>query len=160
MDVIEGLIAGHREVGERKDVIEKLAKNINNDALFWEDAFKVMSFMDIEGRKHFEFEEKVLFPVARKVFPEAKLALLAELESDHKLILEKIDTLRVNVKQHPAMPSKTAREALSTLAGEIMESIILHAHKEDIALFPLVNQLFKTEDYSELEENYYKFIGV
>ena len=84
MDVIEGLIAGHRDVGERRDVMEKLAKNINNDALFWEDAFKIMKFMDTEARKHFAIEEKVLFPVARKVFPPAKLALFTELEADHK----------------------------------------------------------------------------
>lgn len=160
MDVIEGLIAGHRDVGERKDVMEKLAKNINNDALFWEDAFKVMTFLDIEARKHFAIEEKVLFPVAEKVFPQAKLALLAELESDHAEILGKIGALGAKIKEHPAAPSKTEREGLSLRAGEIMEAILLHAHKEDVALFPMVKQFFKAGDYTELEENYYKFIGV
>jgi hemerythrin-like domain-containing protein len=160
MDVIESLIAGHREVAERKDVMQKLARNINDDAFFWDDAFKVVRFFNVEVKKHFQIEEKVLFPAMKRICPPEHCGIIEEIEAEHAPILEQVDKLEKIAEKHSASPGKQTREELAGTAGKIMEMTILHAHKEDTILFPLIKKWFKSENYEELEENYYKYIGV
>lgn len=160
MDVIESLVAGHRDVAERKDLMQKLAKNINDDAFFWEDAFKVVNFFNREVRKHFEIEEKVLFPVMKKLCPKESCGRIDEIQAEHIPILAQISKLEKIASEHASSPDKKTRERLAETAGNIMELIILHAHREDAELFPLIKKWFKSGDYAELEENYYRLIGV
>lgn len=160
MDVIESLVAGHRDMAERKDIMQKLARNLNDDAFFWDDAFKVVNFFDTEVKKHFEIEEKVLFPVIMKLCPKESCGRIAEIAAEHAPIIKQVEELERIARSHASSPDKNSREKLAKTAGNILELVIMHAHHEDSELFPLIKKWFKSGDYAELEENYYRLIGV
>ena len=56
MDVIEKLIAGHREVREEIDILNKLVKMSNSDAFAWDDVFKISNFFEKEVKEYFRLE--------------------------------------------------------------------------------------------------------
>lgn len=159
MDVIEHLIAGHREVFEKKDFLDKLAAGINNDAFFWDNAPKVANFFDVEVRKHFEIEEKVLFPLLREVFPGDKRGIVDNIELEHEPILRKVNELVNAAKEHSISATKVTRVQMAEISGSLLEMLVPHAHKEDVELFPLIKKHFKPESFERLEQLYFKYIG-
>ncbi|MFH1368501.1 MAG: hemerythrin domain-containing protein [Elusimicrobiota bacterium] len=160
MDVIENLIAGHREVFEKKDLLAKLAASINNDAFFWDNVPKIQVFFNKEVKQHFELEEKVLFPEMKKIVPKEDQGKIAEIENEHKPILEIIAQLDGAMEEHSKNPNKSTRERVADVAGRLMEKLIPHAQKEDAELFPMVRKYFKAGNFIKLEAAYFKFLGV
>lgn len=160
MDIIEDLIAGHREVRERKDMLKKLAANINNDAFFWDNTHKIMNFFDNELVRHFELEERVLFPVLKNALPDDKKCVVDETIREHGPINQKLAGLKTLIRDLGIKADKGSRERITTVSGDLLESLILHAYKEDSDIFPLVKQHFTREHFIMMEELYFKFIGV
>lgn len=160
MDVIEKLIAGHREVREEIDILNKLVKMSNSDAFAWDDVFKISNFFEKEVKEHFRLEEIVLFPVMKNVLPLSEQNILTEIKDDHKPILEKFDDFKKMAERHKKISSKNSREDFVNSSKAIIDSFIPHAKKEDIKLFPLVRKYFRAENYKQLEEMYFKFLKV
>lgn len=156
MDVIESLIVGHRDVFEKKDLLAKLAKNINNDAFFWDNAPKVWDFFNKEVSRHFMVEEKALFPVLKKVIPPEAKKTLEKIEDEHGPILEKVKELKAALVKHQEGSTKSTREELTRIAGDLIGALVPHAQAEDEKIFPLIKKYFKTEHYAMLEEEYIK----
>ncbi len=158
MDVIEKLIAGHREVREREDFARKLFAAIDNEAFFWDNALQVEGFFAKEIKEHFEIEEQVLFPLLHKILPQDKLAALDGIEKEHAPIMARFAEFEQIVKQHTRFPSKSTREYFVKVCGEMLELVSAHAHREDRELFSLLRSVFGSAHYKELEEAYFAYI--
>ena len=117
MDVIEKLIAGHREAKEEIDILDKLVKMSNSDAFAWDNVFKISDFFEKEVREHFRLEEIVLFPVMKNVLPGAEQNILAEITDEHKPILWKFDDFKKMAERHKKISSKNSREDFVSSCG-------------------------------------------
>ena len=160
MDVIEKLIAGHRDVFEKRDILSKLIKALDTDAFFWDKADKVSFFFKKEIREHFAMEERVLFPVLKKILAGKDIETLSEIETEHVSIIKKLDGFNIVSDNHQRYASKVTREHLIRSAFELIEVISAHAEKEDKRLFPLIKEKLGAENRRELEELYFKFLKV
>ena len=160
MDVVERIIAGHRLVDEKKDILKKLVKMLDNDAFFWDNAVKIEYFFKIEVREHFVMEEKVLFPVMKKVLKAQEREVLKEIELEHGPIILKLTEFQAISGSHLRYASKATREPMVKAACELIEMIMAHAKKEDKHLFPLIRERFDPENYTQLEDLYFKFLKV
>jgi hemerythrin-like domain-containing protein len=160
MDVIEKLIAGHIEVRERLDFLNKLIQMSKADAFAWDDVFKISNFFKTEVIDHFHLEERVLCPVMRKVLPSDDQIILDEIEAEHKPILRLMEKFKTISEKHSKLFSKETREQFVKISKEIIEILIPHAKKEDEKLFPLVKKYFRSEDYKQLEDLYFKYLKV
>lgn len=160
MEVIEKLIAGHVIVKEKTTILKKLILMSEIDQFLWENVLKLNDFFDKEVTQHFLIEENVLFPIMKKVLPEEGLNILREIEEEHKPILEKLDAFKKMVIPKLNFDSKNLREKLVNVCEGVLYSLIPHAEKEDEKLFPLVKRYFSSENYRELEDKYFKYLGV
>lgn len=160
MDVIEKLIAGHRETKEEVDLLDKLVKMSNSDAFAWDDVFKISEFFEKEVKEHFRLEEVVLFPVMKNILHGSEQNILTEITDEHKPILGKFDNFKKMAERHKKISSKNSREDFVSSSRAIIDSLIPHAKKEDVKLFPLVRKYFRAENYKQLEEMYFKYLKV
>ncbi len=160
MDIIEKIVAGHRGISEKRDILSKLVRSLDSDAFFWDKAEEISTFFQKEVREHFAMEEAVLFPVLKKVLTAAELAIFKQIEAEHAPILQKLNGFKVVAENHKRYPSKITREQMIKSAFEIIEAISAHASKEDENLFPLVKVKFRSEDLREMEGLYFKFLKV
>lgn len=160
MDIIEKLIAGHRGLSEKRDILSKLVKALDSDAFFWDRAEDISSFFSKEVREHFSIEEKVLFPVLKKALTGKESESLKEIEAEHAPILIKLNGFQIVAENHRRYASKATRDNLIKSAFEIIEDIAAHAAKEDECLFPLVKEKFHAEELREMENLYFKFIKI
>ncbi|MBN1383454.1 MAG: hemerythrin domain-containing protein [Elusimicrobia bacterium] len=160
MDVIEKLVAQHTGIKEQLDILNKLIRMIDSDAFIWDNVVKVSDFFNREARQHFILEERVLFPVLKKVLPQDKQKILTEIELEHRPILDKLVEFEKIAKKHSKLQSYDSRENFIKTSHDIIESLISHAKKEDEKLFPLIKSLFKPENYREFEDLYFKYLEV
>ncbi|OGS39296.1 MAG: hypothetical protein A2551_06980 [Elusimicrobia bacterium RIFOXYD2_FULL_34_30] len=160
MDIIEKLIAGHHEVKERVDILSKVVKTLDSDAFIWDNVLKISSFFDKEVKEHFKLEEKVLFPIMKKVLPKEKQEILKEIELEHKPILKMLEEFKKIAEKHSNLSSRLIRENFIAISHDIIENLIAHARKEDENLFPLIKIYFSKENYKELEDAYFKYLKV
>jgi len=160
MDVIEKIVAGHRHIFEKKDLLSKLIAALDSDAFFWDKAPKIVFFFKKEIREHIEMEEKVLFPVLKKALDADGLEALREIELEHNPILKRIDAFNILAENHVLFSSKASREPMVEAACGLIEVIAAHAGKEDKLLFPLIKDALRPEHRRELEALYFSFIQV
>ena len=160
MDIIEKLVAGHRGLSEKRDILSKLVKALDTDAFFWDRAEEISVFFKKEVREHFAIEEKVLFPVLKKTLTGKELEYLKEIETEHAPILIKLNGFQIVAENHRRYASKATRENMIKSAFEIIEAITDHAAKEDKHLLPLVKEKFHAEETREMENLYFKFIKI
>jgi len=160
MDVIEKIIAGHRVVFEKRNMLTDLVKMLDNDPFFWDKAEDITRFFKKEIREHIAMEEKILFPVFKKSLSGAELDILIEIETEHKPIINRLDGFNVIAENHRLYPSKATREHMVESACGIIETISSHAQKEDEKLFPYIKESFREEHLRELEDLYFRFMKI
>jgi hemerythrin-like domain-containing protein len=159
MDIIEQMVAGHRDIREREDFLQKLALMDDDGPAFWNDVSNVSHFFNIEVRRHIELEEKVLFPVLRSLLPAFQGEMIDVFVKEHRPLLEAIVKFDTAAQGHLGNPSSCSRQEVLRLASSVIELVLPHASSEDEILFKLVRTHFRTEDYRHLETLYYRFIG-
>lgn len=160
MDIVELIVAGHRHLDEKRDLLSKLLKMLDNDAFFWDKAEKIDFFFRKEVQEHFAMEEKVLFPVMKKVLKGCEIETLEAIELEHGPILKNLAELKAVADSHLRFASKATREPMVKAAFELVELIAAHAKKEDERLFPLIKERFNPVDFSELETLYFSYLKV
>ena len=108
---------------------------------------KMSLFIDEYVISHFEFEEKEVFGTVLERGSRLEKHLIRELQMEHTWLLDKLDGLRDALKHmrtagdgDAAYTRKTLRGIMQSLV-ELNEEVIIHAHKEDEQLFPLLRKL-------------------
>lgn len=109
----------------------------------WVAAYEeIDSLIDGKIAAHFAVEEERIFPAVAQAFPTPKiLACIAELEADHKVLLEKVHQIDIFSEYKPSAqgPNKVLNEMLLDLFSEFGR----HAVRED-KLFAEINRLLNT----------------
>ncbi len=160
MDAIAKLIAGHRDIREREDLVKKLVTMIDVDAFFWDNAIKVSRFFEVEILNHLDLEEKVLFPVMRGRFSAEKCAIIDELEKEHVILRGKIGAFAALARGIDCSAQSLTRQEIVKYSKEILDIALPHGKREDDELLALITVLFQPEDFRTLETRYFNFLGV
>jgi len=99
-----------------------------------------------EVARHFEFEERELFPRLAAAGEGDIAALLAE---EHGTIRQAAATFAADLKSAAGVPP-----ALRALALELAERLVAHVQKEEMALLPALEDLLDEETDRELSLAY------
>ena len=108
----------------------------------------LLSAIEVEVARHFEFEERDLFPRLEEAGDGDLAALLNE---EHVTIRAVAQPLADLLRQTPAAGLTPQQwQTLKTLALEFSERLGSHAQKEDGALLPVLEQLLDEDTDREL----------
>ncbi len=132
------LLALHLQQGEKF-----LVKTVSYDPI--DQAREIVDFYNLHLAEHFEIEERVLFPSARRFVP-ATAALLDGLTEEHRRLAQMIDEFR---KEEFKDIGRKLREF-----GALLEE---HISKEDERLFPLFDRHAPAAAFVEIEKQIQKF---
>ncbi len=89
---------------------------------------------------HFKFEEEEIFPTILEKGTDEEKKLVKDLQQDHDLVLKKLNQFKeVSSKCNSESDKGQIDEAIN-LSKDIMQLIMDHAQKEDMALFPLLKK--------------------
>ena len=122
------------------------------DTVWPELARAVAAALETEVTRHFAFEEERLFPRLREGGADDMATLLAE---EHVVILEvagRVDSLLRRAGSSGLDPA--GWQALRVGGRELCERLAAHAHKEDSALLPLLDELLDEDLDRELFYGY------
>ncbi len=139
---LEHLVACHRRIEERLDMLERAGGHLENepaDALEAIDA--CLRFFDSNGVLHTADEERSLFPRLRPRLTAEELALLGELEQQHR----EADALYADLKAVVADLRKSPRdrgpiERYRSLAARLTELYRAHISFEDRELIRIAKR--------------------
>lgn len=109
---------------------------------------KIGQAMEQEVWRHFEFEERALWPLLRDA-GDGDLAVL--LDEEHEVIRDVAETLASGIATGLAGKlDRAAWQRLKTAALEFSERLVSHAQKEDLSLLPALDNLLTPEQDSEM----------
>ena len=118
------------------------------DAAWVSFARTLLGAIEVEVARHFEFEERDLFPRLEEAGDGDLVALLNE---EHTTIREVAQPLAALLRQTLAAGLQDAQwQGMKTLALEFSERLGSHAQKEDGALLPLLEHLLDEDTDREL----------
>lgn len=109
---------------------------------------KIKLAMEHEVWRHFNFEEKSLWPLLNES-GDGDLAVL--LDEEHEVIRDVAEALTSGIAQAQAgQLAPAAWQNLKTAALEFAERLVSHAQKEDLSLLPVLDNLLTPEQDNEL----------
>jgi len=108
----------------------------------------MLSAIELEVARHFEFEERELFPRLQEVGDGDLAALLNEEHDTIRAVAQPIAALLRQALAGGLQPQQW--QTLKTLALEFSERLGSHAQKEDGALLPLLDNLLDEDTDREL----------
>lgn len=103
----------------------------------------VLAAIDVEVARHFDFEERELFPRLEQSGDGDLAALLAEEHVTIRAVAQRLAELLRDALGGGLAPPQW--QTLKTLALEFSERLAAHAQKEDGALLPVLEQLLDEE---------------
>lgn len=90
---------------------------------------------------HFEFEEKEIFPLVLAVSSSEEKHFIRELQQEHIRILDKLDQFNELIVKSGFHPEEKQKNELLELSNEIIKMVLDHARKEDLKLFPILENI-------------------
>jgi iron-sulfur cluster repair protein YtfE (RIC family) len=122
------------------------------DANWLAFARAVLGALEVEVARHFEFEERELFPRLQAAGDGELAALLLE---EHETIRAAATPLAERLRASLAGSAQAADwQAMKTLGLELAERLVSHAQKEDGALLPVLEDLLDEDTDRELFSAY------
>jgi len=119
-----------------------------DDAQWAAFARTLLSAIEVEVARHFEFEERDLFPRLEEAGDGDLAALLIE---EHVTIVAVAQRLATMLRQSVAIALEPAQwQEMKTLALEFSERLGSHAQKEDGALLPVLENLLDEDTDRDL----------
>jgi len=129
----------HDEFSEELALLQKALPYIYEDKSF-DDARKVMEFLEENIAEHFQIEEHQLFSVALVIGDLMIKKLVRELQKEHIDMLGEMDMIKeIILKLGFDIKRKEVRDEFVRISKNILDMIILHARKEDEQLFPFLS---------------------
>ncbi len=101
------------------------------------------TYLESEVMHHFTLEEQALFPPLARHLGTTQ-GPLAVMEAEHAEFRALLQGLTAAVRA-------AAHGAQRAIAGEIIELLRAHIHKEDHVLFPMAEQLLNGEEIAEVD---------
>ena len=108
--------------------------------------------MDSETWRHFDFEENHLFTFLQSIGDQAIGDLLTEEHAAMRPIGKELAAL--SRKAQASGFDAASWQQFQRMAGEMVERMLAHVQKEEMALLPLINQAMDSETEARLYEVY------
>jgi iron-sulfur cluster repair protein YtfE (RIC family) len=108
----------------------------------------MLSAIEVEVARHFEFEERDLFPRLEEAGDGDLAALLSEEHATIRAVAQPLVDLLRHALEDGLQPQQW--QTLKTLALEFSERLGSHAQKEDGALLPLLDNMLDEDTDREL----------
>ena len=122
------------------------------DAAWERLARDAAALLDTEVGRHFDFEEQSLFP---RLDDAGESNISSILRYEHDLIREGADTLVRLLRESWMQPMVQDRwDDLRNLGLEIVERMVVHIQKEEMALLPAIEVLVSEADDDSLMNTY------
>jgi len=146
IDPLRRIIKDHEDVSEYLERLEEILGLLQEQEA-WNRVKPIEDFFQRNLIDHFEFEERMVFPVllSAHATPET-IKLILELQKEHGIILKELEEFRRIVSENVSPLDKETNVRQNLVGREIMESLLAHASKEDDELLPILKksrQLFE-----------------
>jgi hemerythrin-like domain-containing protein len=133
-------------------ILKKTAQEIKrkgySDKVF-KQLIKATEFVDEEVRVHNGKEESALFPIVEQ-YVDGPTNMLKE---DHQRMAKIYKKLRFGIEAlKENHEDKVARQEMCEAAGEIVQLMVNHIHKENQILFPLVKRFLSKEELLQVAQ--------
>ena len=149
VDPLRRLIKDHKDISEYVDNAEEIL-GLLLDEEAWSKIKPIEDFFKQRVIEHFGFEEKIVFPAILSgcATPES-IKLILELQREHGIILKELEEFLKIISENTIPLDKETNTRLNVVGREIMDSLIVHASKEDDELLPILQKnrhIFNSKD--------------
>ncbi len=149
-DPIALLMKEHEDALTKLQLLKKSSADIKKNG-YTEKSFKVLlkavEYVDEEVRVHNRHEEDALFPIVER-YVDGPTSVLRD---DHMKMAKIYKKLSYSIKAMKDNPDdKTARQELVESAGDIVQLMVNHIHKENHILFPMVKRFCTKDEIKEI----------
>jgi hemerythrin-like domain-containing protein len=128
---------GHEKIYESLALFEKSLNTFPGNFENFND------FINTYIVEHFKFETKNLFPIVLTSGTQEEKDLVRELQEEHRKILILCRQFHSLIDQHGLQPTGTHYNEVKDNQKNIIESILVHAQKEDDNFFPILKKYGK-----------------
>lgn len=138
-NVVLTLSKEHKIITDYAITCREMLDGFGNEYLT-QTLFTLFSYMENDLRKHFHFEEQILFQTALSGIPKDQYiqTLVKSLEEDHEWLLEELDQISSELKSL-LKSLKNIDKLLEDRIGVFMKRLRDHSRKEIKELFPLID---------------------
>lgn len=140
VDPLKRLIEEHEEVSEYLEALKEVLGFLDNEEA-WNKIKPIENFFKQNVVDHFKFEEEIVFPpiLSRAATPES-IKLILELQREHGGILKELEEFQNIVSKSTGPLDKETSDRLNVVGRVIIDSLLLHASKEDDKLLPILEK--------------------
>lgn len=141
----------HKKTTEQMWLLKNTLPYLNNEESY-NTVRKVIEFFKNTILRHFEWEERDVFPVALAIGEIDIKQVVRELQQQHIFIISKFDILAdIIVKYGFTFNDEKTKNNFIETSKEMLNTVLQHAHKEDEELYPFledknVNLDFQSQD--------------
>jgi hemerythrin-like domain-containing protein len=139
-DPLFRLIKEHEKVSEFLEDMREVMSFLH-DKEAWSKLKPIEDFFQERIVKHFEFEEKIVFPaiLSKAAAPET-IKLILELQREHGIILTKLEEFQRIASKSVIPPDEKTEAELNLVARKIIDMLLMHASKEDDHMLPILEK--------------------
>jgi len=130
----------HKKIHEEMWLLQKtLPYLLDDDGKAYNSAKEVMFFMKDTILKHFEWEERQVFPIALVIGELEIKSVVRELQQQHIRAIAKFDVMADFVLKHGfSFPDDAMKDKFIDATKEMIELVLQNAQLEDEKLFPFL----------------------
>ena len=130
--------AAHNKISEEMWLLKNTLPYLYNEEAF-NNIRKVINFVKNTLLKHFEWEERNIFPIALVLGELEIKQVVRELQQQHIMAMSKFDIMSdLVVKYGFSFPNEEIKNKFIDAAKEMLEITLQNARKEDEELFPFL----------------------
>lgn len=140
VDPLKRLIKDHEDVSEYLESLREILGFLDNREA-WSKVKPIENFFERNLIDHFEFEEKTVFPaiLSRAATPEST-KLILELQREHGSILKELEEFQKIISESTIPLDREMNARLNIVGRKIIDSLLLHASREDDELLPVLKK--------------------
>jgi len=136
--VFDKVKEAHKQITEQMWLLESALPYLNKEESY-NNARKVTDYFKNTILRHFEWEEREVFPVALAVGDLDIKLIVRELQQQHIFIISRFDIIAdIILKYGFSFNDEKVKSKFIQSGKEMLESVLQHAHKEDEELFPFL----------------------
>ena len=130
----------HKKICEEMWLLQKTVPYLlDDDGKAYKSAKEAMSFIKDTIFKHFEWEERQVFPIALTIGELQIKQFVRDLQQQHIGIVAKFDVMADLVLRHGfSFPDEAIKDKFIDATKEMIELVLKHAQLEDEKLYPFL----------------------
>lgn len=152
LDIDKKVYQVHLEVKERIEILKNLIPIIA-DPNVWIKIESILNYFNKTVVEHFEGEEIIISVMKRDTsFSDEENKIMSEILEEHKELLGVLEQIKATAKVYE-YSNYPVKEKFIEITHMFIESIVAHAEKEDMFLFPIFKAKMSKEQFEEIMKN-------